>query len=559
MLLNLHVKNLAIIEDEEIEFGHGLNVLTGETGAGKSLLLGSVNLALGGRADSSLIRQGAEYALVELTFDAEDKQILQNLAGEEVYPEDGCIVLSRKIMEGRSKARINGESVPAATLSAAAGLLLDIYGQQDTQILLKRRNHLELLDEYGGADCRTLRTRISGIYGQYASSKKELEESAMDEESRSRALELLQYEIQEIDDAALKPGEDEEEEIKYRKMANAKKIAEDAGEGYRLIADEEGASDLLDRASGFIRAVSGFDNELSEIHSHIADAESFLSDCSHELGRYLEKLDFSDEDFAGTEERLNTINHLKDKYGKTIEDILDYRAAREEECNRLAHYEEYCRVIKQKTESLYRELCGACESLSNVRQKYAVAMEKEITENLRNLNFPDVRFQIVLEHKQEPGPDGAENAQFIISMNPGEPLKPLDKIASGGELSRIMLAVRTVMADKDDVPTLIFDEIDAGISGRTAQLVAEKLHYIAGHRQVLCITHLAQIAAMADQHYVIDKQTDGTRTNTHVRKLDYGESVEELARILGGTRITDTTRMNAREMKELAKSAEVRV
>jgi len=555
MLLNLHVKNLAIIEDEEVEFGEGLNVLTGETGAGKSLLLGSVNLALGGRADSTLIRQGAEYALVEMTFDAKKEQIRKHLADEEVYPEDGCVVLGRRIMEGRSKARINGESVSASTLSSAAGLLLDIHGQQDSQILLKRRNHLDLLDEYGGAKGREQRAAVSEIYGKYALSRKELESFSMDEESRARSLELLQYEIQEIEDAGLKPGEDDLLEMKYRRMANAKKITEEAGESYRLIAEDDSASDRLDKALGLIRSVSGYDDELSDIQSHMAEAESVLSDCARELGRYLERLDFSEEDFSETEERLNTINHLKDKYGQTIDEILSCKAAKEEEAGRLLNYEEYCRKKNLETESLYRELADASGVLTALRKTYAAAMEKEIADNLRDLNFPDAHFLIELENRKEPGPEGAEDAQFLISMNPGEPLKPLEKIASGGELSRIMLAVRTVMADKDDVPTLIFDEIDAGISGRTAQLVAEKLHFIARHRQVICITHLAQIAAMADHHYVIDKETDGSRTNTHVRELNDAESAEELARILGGTRITETTRMNAREMKELAKSA----
>jgi len=554
MLVNLHVKNMAVIQDEEIHFGAGMNVLTGETGAGKSLLLGSVNLVLGARADKSVIRQGAEYALVEMTFKTDRKDILDKLKEEDLYPDDGTFTLARKITEGRSNARINGETVSASTLSYAAGLLLDIYGQQDSQILLKRKKHLELLDDYGGKAQKERKEIVRQERARYRELSRELEESGMDEDARKRRLKLIRYEIEEIETAGIKKGEDDELEELYQKLLHGRGIIENAGKALELLSGDGGAFDQLDQGLGYLSSVAGYDAGLEQIQSALLDCESLLSDRGRDLERYIENLDFSEELFAETEERLNLINRLKDKYGSGPGDIAAALTDREAEEEKLCNYAEYREKLSAEKEESRKSLCKEAEKLTALRKASAAELEEKTTENLKDLNFPSVSFKISLAPKVEPDSDGAEDIEFLISMNPGEPLKPLSQIASGGELSRIMLAIRTVMSDKDAIPTLIFDEIDAGISGRTAQRVAEKLRLIAASRQVICITHLAQIAAMADHHFVIDKSTDGITTNTTVREVSGEESVEELSRILGGSKITEAVRMNAREMKKLAKT-----
>ena len=552
MLVHLHVKNLALIEEAEVDFQDGLNILTGETGAGKSILIGSVNLALGQKMSRGIIREGAGNALVELVFqvrpDTEEK--LKEMG---VYPEEGQVIISRKITENRSISKVNGETCTASSIRKIAALLLDIHGQHEHQSLLYPERQMEILDDYGEIEIRKKKETVKRHYGEYRAVKKELETYELDEEQRRRELSFLEYEIQEIQEAQLKPGEDQELESSYRRLSNSRQITEGLGMVYQLTGDDQnGSSQQLGRALQKLSQISDFDENLENFYSTLTDIDSLLNDFNREVSSYLSEFVFSEEEFIQIETRLDLLNHLKSKYGSSIEDILRYREEKEQELERLLHFQEKKAALEKKLELETAELLKACQELTKVRKTWARELEKQIVSGLQDLNFLNVEFEIQFQEKEQFSAEGKDSICFLISTNPGEPVRELSKVVSGGELSRIMLAIKTLMADKDDTETLIFDEIDTGISGRTAQKVAEKMSVIAGARQVLCITHLPQIASQANAHYLIEKNVENMETSTRIRELSYKDSVEELARMLGGVKITDAVLQNAREMKDLA-------
>lgn len=548
MLLELHVKNLALIEKADVEFGEGLNILTGETGAGKSIIIGSVTMALGGKASKENIRHGAEYAYVELVFSVTGADKLQALKALEVEPtEDGLVIVSRKIMASRSVSRINDETVTTARLRQITGLLLDIHGQHDHQSLLYKSKHLEILDAYVKASTQPVKQNIAREYQSYRTLKERLEGFDMDSESRIREADFLRFEIQEIEDAALKDGEEEELTGVYRRFAHSQKIAESLGSAYQAVEEE-----WLSKALKEVEQVLEYDEALGGIRDQLYDADSILSDARREISSYLDSMEFDEETFRQTEERLDLIHNLQAKYGATI---LKINQKLEEKKNRLTELEDYDFHREQTGKELdecVNRLKGFCAQLTGIRKKASIELAKKIKKGLIDLNFLDVEFDMEFAQTEHFTASGWDEVQFIISTNPGQPMRPLKDVASGGELSRIMLAIKTVLADSDDIPTLIFDEIDTGISGRTAQKVSEKLSYIAGSHQVICITHLPQIAAMADAHFEISKSARDGSTITTIRLLDRKAAVEELARLLGGAEITDAVRKNAFEMKELA-------
>ncbi len=554
MLQNLHVKNLALIDEIEVEFNKGLNILTGETGAGKSIILGSVNLALGGRYSKDMIRRGADYGFVELAFHVENQKQIEKLKALEIFPEDGLVVLSRRLMEGRSVSRINGETVTMALLKEAASILIDIHGQHEHQSLLYKKNHLGIVDEFSREYIGELKENVRTAFKNYKKCQKDLNEAGMDEAERAKELAFLQFEVSEIENAGLKPGEDEELETLYRRMVNGRKIAEHAKEAYAYTSeDASSASDNLSRAIRALSEISNLDETASNLYDQLVEVDSLLNDFNHELAAYSDSCEYSEEELYETENRLNDINHLKVKYGNRIESILEYCEAQQEKIEKLEDYENYISQLKVQCEKAEKELLKQTKKLTKLRKEQAVILEDAITKGLKELNFADVRFEIHFDELKDYTADGMDDVEFMISLNPGQPVKPLVNVASGGELSRIMLAIKTVMADRDDIETLIFDEIDVGISGRTAQKVSEKMAVIGKIRQVICITHLAQIAAMADHHYVIEKLVNEQDTKTSIHALNEQESIQELARILGGAKITDTVVQNAVEMKELAK------
>lgn len=556
MLQSLYVKNLALIDEMEVDFKNGLNILTGETGAGKSIILGSINLALGGRYSSDMLRNEEETGLVELTFVVESESQIALLKEKDIFPEDGAVILSRKMIGKRSTSKINGETVTASVLKEVASILIDIHGQHEHQSLLYKKNHLSILDSFAKDTMYDVKQQVSEHYQVYKVLKEELEASSLDEKERLKEASFLEYEIKEIEEANLKMGEDETLEEEYRRMLNGKKITESIDEVYGYTnASNQNASDMLSRAIRALQDAARYDEKAEELYSQLSEVDGLLNDFNHELSDYRSSLEFSDDDFYETEKRLNEINHLKLKYGNTISEIFTYWKEKEERLIKLQDYDHYLETLQKKLKEAESELAMASLMLSNLRKEAAKSLQKAIREGLLDLNFLDVQFEIVFDDLDDYTANGKDEIEFMISMNPGEPVKPLGDVASGGELSRIMLAIKAVMAEKDQIETLIFDEIDVGISGRTAQKVSEKMAVIGKNHQVICITHLAQIAAMADVHYAIEKKVSNGKTKTVITLLNKEQEVAELARILGGAEITDTVMQSAAEMKELAKRA----
>lgn len=555
MLQSLHVKNLALMEETEVEFGRGLNILTGETGAGKSLLIGSVNLALGGKFEKEMLRRGAESALVELVFASEDERVRQKLLALELEPEeDGTVIISRKMQTGKSIYRLNGETVTAKQVKELAELLIDIHGQHEHQSLLHKKKHMEILDAYCGEAYLQAAEAVENAYRECRELTKALEEEAMDEDTMAREQSLAEFELQEIEQAQLQPGEDEELERRYRLMINGKKITENLAESYQYTGSdfEAGAGSALSRALRALRNVAGLDGRLGELEDQLAEIDSLLADYNRDLADYMSDCEFDDETFQEVEDRLNQVNHLKEKYGRSIENVLAYAKERQELLLKISDYDVYMRQLEEKLEAAKARLDRACAVLSDIRRKNASVLTKKLKTALEHLNFAAVKFEIAVNRASAITAKGYDDVEFLISTNPGEGLKPLGQVASGGELSRVMLAIKTVLAGRDSIDTLIFDEIDAGISGRTAWRVSEQLDTVAHAHQVLCITHLPQIAAMADRHFVIEKSSSADNTITDIRVLGEEESLGELARLLGSDTATEAALSNAREMRTQA-------
>lgn len=555
MLQSLHVKNLALMEETEVEFGRGLNILTGETGAGKSLLIGSVNLALGGKFEREMLRKGADSALVELIFMSPDERVRKKLIQLELEPEDdGTVIISRKMQVGKSVYKLNGETVTARQVKELAELLIDIHGQHEHQSLLNKKKHMEILDAFCGEEFLPVAEKVETAYKECRELRRRLEEEAMDEEAKAKEQALAEFELQEIEQAKLIPGEDDDLEQRYRLMVNGKKITEGLADSYQYTGSdfENGAGSAVSRALRALRSVSGIDPRLEELEGQLSEIDNLLADYNRDVAEYMADCEFDSEDFAAVEERLNTINHLKGKYGNTIEDVMAYGEDRQKLLDKLTDYDAYMEQLEGKLEAAQKRLETACGKLSNIRRKNAEVLTKQLVNALVHLNFLTVEFDIAVNRSQNITGKGYDDVEFLISTNPGESLKPLGQVASGGELSRIMLAIKTVLAGKDSIDTLIFDEIDTGISGRTAWRVSVQLDTVAHAHQVLCITHLPQIAAMADRHFVIEKSSTEDNTITDIRVLEEGESLGELARLLGSDSLTEAALSNAREMRAQA-------
>ena len=556
MLVSLHVKNFAIINEVEVYFKDHLNIMTGETGAGKSIIIGSINAALGAKVSKDIIKSGAEYALVELVFETEDEEIFHTMRELDLPLEGNQIIVSRKTLPGRSVCKINGENVTGTALGTIAGLLIDIHGQHEHQSLLHKTKHLEIVDRFAKLEIGSLKQELEVSHKRYLTLKQEFSGAGMDNEKRLREISFLEYEVNEIKNAGLLPGEDEDLAVMYKKLSNANTISEGLQAVHNYMGyDADAAGDSVSRALRQLTKLAEFDEIIGGFLSQVTDIEGLINDFNRELSQYLSGMENNEEELHEVTKRLDLINHLKQKYGNTLEGILLHCKECEEKLGKYRDYDEYMEKLRLSLEEEEQNLKSLCEKLSLIRQTKSVELTDKIREALVSLNFLDVKFEMTFEQTGIYSSNGYDDAEFIISTNPGEALKPLSKVASGGELSRIMLGIKSVLADKDEIETLIFDEIDVGISGRTAQKVSEQLSLIANQHQVICITHLAQIAAMSDAHYIIEKQTDGTSTQTMIRELSNEEEIEELARILGGAVITDRVKENAKEMKELASSS----
>ena len=548
MLFHLSVRNLALIDSAEVEFEEGLNILTGETGAGKSVIIGSVNAALGGKTSKDMIRQGCDYAYVELVFSVTDEKKRRELAAREVCPDaDGNLIISKKIMPSRSISRINDETVTAARLREITGILIDIHGQHEHQSLLYHAKHLEILDEYGKSSIAKLKEQTAEAYQEYAAVKKKLEYYQSGREQLLRETDFLRFEIEEIENAGLKPGEEEELESAYRRFSNSRRIVESLSEAYQAVN-----GDAVARALLAVEKAAEYDEGISGIRDQLYDVDALMSDLNREISSYMEEMTFDEAAFRETEERLDLIRGLENKYGDTIEKVLDSLDRKREKLEELEHFDLRREETERRFAQLEDRLETLCGELSEIRRETAQTLTERMREGLSDLNFLNVEFTMEFRRLSHYTAGGFDEAEFLISTNPGEPPRPLGAVASGGELSRIMLAIKAVLAETDDIPTLIFDEIDTGISGRTAQMVSEKLSLIAGSHQVICITHLPQIAAMADSHYEIRKTAKENRTVTQIKRLSEEQMTDELARLLGGAEITEAVRQNAREMRALA-------
>lgn len=554
MLINLHVKNLALIKEVDIDFSKGLVVLTGETGAGKSLILGSVNIALGNKVSKDIIRTGTEHALVELTFSV-DEECQKKLKELDIYTEDGnTVTVARKITESRSVSKINGETVNLNTLKKVMGMFVDIHGQHDHQSLLYPEKHLEILDEFAGSEVEDLLLGIKNGYLKYCKLKKKLEEYDIDEGKRTREIEFAEFEVNEIESANLKIGEDEEIEEIFKKISNSEQIVNCLSQVYNYLSyeSENGAGFVINRAIMDINSIKGMDEKIDQFQSILYDIDSMCRDLTADIADYNNELDFNPEYAREVEERYNTINHLKMKYGKTIEDVLAYMEKKQEYLEKLKNYTVEIEAIKAEIKQMEDRLRDLCADLSKKRKEAAKRLSGLVTQALVDLNFISVDFAIDVEGDGRITEKGYDKVEFMISTNPGEPRRPLAKIASGGELSRIMLAIKSILAQEDKIGTLIFDEIDTGISGKTAQRVAEKLAKISRNHQVICISHLAQIAAMADNHYIIEKKSENNSTVTEIYHLTREQSVKEIVRINGDGTMSNAAITHAIEMKDMA-------
>lgn len=551
MLEGLHVKNLVIIDEAEVSFGEGLNILTGETGAGKSVIIGSINLALGAKAGKNLVRAGRDSGFVELVFSVNEdtKSKLENL---DIIPEDGLVVITRKFTPERSISKINGETTTLSKVREAASLLLDIHGQTENQTLLLPKNHLEILDRYCKEEVKQLKSRLKELVFEYREKESELLEYSADEASLSRELDFLKYECNEIKKAKLVKDEEEELDKKVRKYDASSKIVSLVEEARKSLSDRDGADDNIGNIVRAMSKLSDVDEGADELLNQISEIESLLNDFERSLSDYADENVFDEADFMQSEARLDKIRGIFAKHGGSYESTQSFLDISLKQIEKLEHSSEYKEKLSTEVEKLKKLILVECDKLTKIRKKGALELAARVKQALIDLNFLQVEFDLEFAKTKDFTTKGNDEVVFKISTNPGEALRSISEIASGGELSRIMLAIKSVMADVDVIPTLIFDEVDTGISGRTAQMVAEKMALLSGKRQLIAITHLAQIAAMADNHYLIEKQADETHTATNIRRLDEAGEAMELARILGGVAITENVINSAKEMKNLA-------
>ena len=524
MITNLHIKNIGIIDEIEIDLGKGLNVLTGETGAGKSLIIGSLNIISGGRFSKDMIRKGETNSFVEIClYEPENEQSIE-----------GTIIVSREInVNGKNMCKINGRMVTVNELREFMRKIIEIHGQNDNQNLLDSKEHLKYLDNYIGADVSKLKEEYKTKYVRYMEIKKELKENYGDEKERQRKLDLLKYQYEEIEEASLNDGEEEELNKKQKIIINAEKIAKTLQEIDLAIG--ENAIDIISNSIRNLEKIENFDNKYQETANNLKSAYYELQEVSRDITNYKDEVDFDEEEQKEIEERLDLIFSLKRKYGNSIKEILQYKEDVEKEIYRIENLEEYTNNLKKEQKEVKSKLDEIASKIHEKRKENAIELSSKINKNLQELEMKNSKVNIHTDYiEEEYYENGKDKVAFFISTNVGEDEKELSKIASGGEMSRMMLAIKTVLANTDNTPILIFDEIDTGISGKAANAVAEKLNQISGKHQVLCISHLPNIAAVADFNYFISKSVVNDRTSTSIKQLNEQEIINEIARISSG-------------------------
>ena len=557
MLNDLHIENIAVIERADISFSPGLNVLTGETGAGKSIVIDAIGAVLGERVSRELVRSGAEKGLVSAVFDLQGAE--DWLAENEIEAEDELIIQRRILADGKSSCRVCGTPVTAAQLKELAGLLVDVHGQNDGRQLMDEHRHLAYLDRFGKLQEPLEAFRAE--YARYRALQKDLDRLEMDEIEKERLSESLRAQIEELEKAQLRPGEKDTLSARRDLLRNAEKLTEALDEAFRLLyAEEDNAISLLQSAEHYAQRAASIAAELEPAAAALHEAGFALTDAAEQLRDFRERLDFSPEEYDRLELRLSQLNKLERKYGRDEAELPDYLEQCREKLDELVYADERSEKLRKELKEQTLRCQKSAELLRERRKAAAVQLEERIVKELRELNMPSVRFAVdFVPIEQAPGFDrsGADQVRFLMSANAGEELGRISRIASGGELSRIMLAMKNVFAENDPVPTLIFDEIDTGVSGVAAQRVGEKLYTVSTGKQVMCVTHLPQIAAMADSHYLIAKEERGGRTYTQVEPLDEEGRCRELARLHGGKLVTETTLASAKE--QLAGAAQYKL
>ena len=548
MLSSLQIENVAVIQKAEVHFEPGLNVLTGETGAGKSILIDSINAILGNRTSKDLVRTGAAKAVIRAAFEQVPPAVLDKLE-QSGYERSEALLLSREITaEGKSSCRINGMPATAAVLRELCGGLININGQHDSVGLLNPAHHLGILDDY--AQNRTVFQEYYALYRELVRVKRELDALITDEAEKQRKIDLLQYQVQEIEDAGLTAGEEQALENRRKALSNASAIRDRLAQSYALLSgsdDAAGAVDLLGEASNAVDAAAQLDPALTAAAGQLLDLCYNAKDVAADLIGRLDTYDTNDAELDEVEQRLDLLYRLKRKYGSTVEDVIAFGQKAREELDNIQHSQQRYDALQAEKLRLYTKAREKAEVLTQTRLKAFEELNTRISGTLDFLNMPGVR--MTLRHTRGPlASHGQDSVEFYISTNPGEAPKPLAKIASGGELSRITLAIKNAMADKDAVPTVIYDEIDSGVSGKAAGRIGEVLRQSAQGHQILCITHTAQIAALADCHLLIQKNVSNERTYTEIHPLDENGRVEALARLISGDHVTELSRANAREM-----------
>lgn len=556
MLTQIEIKNIALIDNISIELGEGLNILTGETGAGKSIIIDSITAVLGSRVSKDIIRTGADKASIQAVFHVDYEKLSDVLESIGVdVEEDGTLILSREFnISGKNTCRVNGKLVTVSTLKEIGERIIDFHGQHDNQSLIKVENHIELLDLFGGEKIRNLKQKYSELLADYKALKNKIKQLSVGIGEREKKIDILKYQIDEIKQSELKPGEEEELNKKRDILANSEEILSSLSYAYQVLYLGNNIKtpvfDNLNEAISEMRKIGKFNDKYMHLADRLEDVYYQIEDITHELRKERDIIEFDPALLDKIEERISLIYKLKRKYGNSIKEILEYCSGLEFELEEILKSEETVSHLNAQLGKIESKLFKIAESINAERINAAKVLETKIGSDLNDLDMKKARFKVYIEFDKEFDSkkerkfleNGLDKVEFLISPNAGEPMKPLSKIASGGEMSRIMLAIKTILANVDNIPTMVFDEIDSGVSGKASARIGEKLSFISRNHQVICVTHLAQIACMADNHYLIEKKSDGQKTRTMVRKLEGDQIIDEVARILGGVSISDITR-----------------
>lgn len=564
MLLGLHIKNVALIEEAEIEFGKGLNVLSGETGAGKSMIIDSINFVLGERTSKDFVRRGQAKAQVEAEFEIKDSNILRAIEEFGIEADDNILIIQRTMTaDGKSTNRVNGTSVTASMLKQISEGLIDVHGQHEHQSLLNAARHMDILDKFCGEEIEQYKAGLVTSIKEYKRVLSQIKAIDGDEDERQKKIEALEFKINDIEDAALKEGEEDallERKVYLNNIEKITKYTHSAMELLYLGSDEEmSAADKIAQATGEVGNLKLIDQECQQIYDELNEVATSLDEVIRKFKKYCDEIYSDPEELNNIEERLDIIYRLKKKYGSTVEEVLTFKQKAQEELDFITHSEEELKKLSKSKTDIFSQIKAGCKKMTDLRLKTAQKLEQDIEKQLKELEMKNASFKIVVKQKDTFNSKGCDNVEFMICANLGEELKPLAKIASGGEMSRVMLAMKTVVADAETIDTFIFDEIDTGVSGKTAARVGEKMATIGKTRQIICITHLPQIAAMADSHFLIEKSIKGEKTVTEVTALNYNGAVEELSRLMGGGEAGNLVTKAAEEMKNHANEYKCKV